>query len=158
MNPLFKNTLFFIFLLSNTFLNAQNLFTRDKDGRALADEDWAKGEAKYFFWGLRDYNKAEYENDLYLEHLGIFVTHMGCLVSRKERDYNKRIQEIVKEKYERDIFLTLRKDANIFYDSLNELNTRKAVFLGGEKHLWEWSNEIGRYFQQHIQRTVKKLT
>ena len=128
-----------------------------ENGKTKADQDWANGTAKYYFWGLRDYKKSEYESDLYLEHLGIFVTHLGCLVSRTERDYNGRIKEIVKEKYGRDIFLTLKKNARLFYDSLNKLETRKAIFSGGEKHLWSWFNEIGRYYQNHIQNDDKKV-
>ena len=46
MNPLLKNTLFLVFLLSNTVLNAQETDTRV---RAEADEDWANGTAKYYF-------------------------------------------------------------------------------------------------------------
>lgn len=157
MNHLVKNTLSLIFLLSNTILNAQNLSEMGENGKTKADEDWANGTAKYYFWGLRNYNKSEYESDLYLEHLGIFVTHLGCLAFGNDRDYNERIKEIVKEKYGRDIFLTLKKDARAFYDSLKKLETRKAIFLGGEKHLWHWFNEIGRYFQHRIKNDGKEI-
>jgi hypothetical protein len=157
MNFLLKNTLFLLFLLMNAVLNAQDMLAKGKDGRVAADEDWANGTAKYYFFGLRDYNKAEYENDLYLEHLGIYVTHLGCLAYGTERDYNKRIKEIVKEKYGRDIFKDLKKNARIFYDSLDRIETRKAIFAGGEKHLRNWFNEIARYYQSYIQRDGKDV-
>ena len=59
MTPLFKNALLLTFLLLNTVLNAQDTLAKVKNGREKADEDWANGTAKYYFWGLRNYNKLE---------------------------------------------------------------------------------------------------
>jgi hypothetical protein len=56
------------------------------------------------------------------------------LRSGREEGYNIRIKEKLKEKYGRDIFKTLKKDMLVFYDSLNRLKTRNAIFTQGEKH------------------------
>ena len=142
MNPLFKNTLFLIFFLSNTFLNAQETDTRV---RAEADEDWANGTAKYHYSvGKARNEKIDYR--LYLEHLGVFLTFYECL--RPPESYNIRIEEKLKEKYGRDMITTLKKDAGAFYDSLDRLTTRKAIFSKGEKQLLEAFRTMAYFFKE----------
>ena len=147
MNPLLKNTLFLLFLLVNAVLNAQQT---DARVRAEADEDWANGTAKYYFSvgrGINERGRNEKLNySLYLEHLGLFLETYECL--RPPESYNIRIQEKLKEKYGRDMFATLQKDTRAFYDSLDRLETRKAIFSDGEKQLLEVLRTIAYFFKE----------
>jgi hypothetical protein len=151
MNFLFKITFFFSFTLLCIAVNGQNRAYGDEQGIKEANEDWAKNEAKYFIYGLKSFAKNDFEDGLYLEHLGVFLTQKGCFVSGTERGYNMRIIELLKEKlkteYGRDKLITLKRDVRIFYDSLNKLKTRKALFKGGEKHLSESLNSMAQYWQ-----------
>lgn len=142
MNPLLKTILSLVFLLSNTVLNAQQT---DARVRAEADEDWANGTAKYHLsFGKAMNEKVNYR--LYFEHLGLFLNYYQCL--RPPEGYNIRIEEKLKEKYGRDMMATLKKDAKAFYDSLDRLETRKAIFADGEKQLLEVLRTIAYFFKE----------
>lgn len=141
-----KNAFFFIFLLSNAVLHGQNLSTDDKRARAEAQEDWANGIAKYYVCFGKGVKK-KIDCSLYLEHLGLFEESYQCLSPPK--GYNIQIEAILKEKHGRDMFKTLEPDAQTFYDSLNKLITRNAIFRRGEKRFWLYLNNQCTYLQIH---------
>ena len=140
MATLFKITFFLCFILSTIVVNGQN---GDAEGRVEADEDWAKGNAQYYDLG----ELREVDCDLYLEYLGVLRRFVGCIRLNKYDGYNNRIKEKLKEKYGRDMFISIKHDVHIFYDSLNKLKTRKAIFKEGEKCLLEWLNTAAQYLQ-----------
>ena len=84
---------------------------------------------------------------LYFEHLGLFLTSTGCLLHDKTRSYNGVIKEKLKERYGRDMLITFKKDMRVFYDSLNRLKTRKAIFRRGEKHVLDWFKSMADFYQ-----------
>jgi hypothetical protein len=146
MKTLFKITLFFSFLCLNAVTNAQNLSEYDKKGMVEADADWANGTAKYYISFGRTMNeKPNYS--LYLEHLGLFKETYQCI--HPPKGYNIRIEEKMEEKYGRDMFKNLKKDAQLFYDSLNKVKMRKAIFSTGEKHFLYFLNLQCDYFKDY---------
>lgn len=172
MTILLKTLLSFSFLFIITLSNAQNsssndleggylpiplsvkMAQNDLEGRAEADEDWAKGEAKYHFSIGRLFNdvgriNSDLDYSLYFEHLGIFIHYFECLKPPNMEGYNMRIKEKLKEKYGRDMFKTLKKDRRIFYDSLNRLKTRNAIFSEGDKHFKMFLNFQCDYFKAY---------
>jgi hypothetical protein len=150
MKAVLKTLLCFIFI--NTALNAQT--EEDTKVKAEAREDWANGTAKYYG------SSKIYDLDctLYLEHLGIFLTPIGCLLHDKARRYNPVIEEKLKEKYGRDMLITLKKDRRVFYDSLSRLKNRKAIFCIGERHLLDWFNESARYYIYYNDKKMMDLS
>lgn len=146
MNILLK-TLFFVPFIFPTFvLSSQNLTIKDREGIIKADTDWAKGKAK-FYVSVGTHYRNPIEDELYFEHLGMVIVYHECLWDGTEAGYNKQIKEKLKAKYGRDMFVNLKHDTKVFYDSLNRLKNRNAIFSGGEKHLWGAFNEEYHYFQ-----------
>jgi hypothetical protein len=145
MNTVLKTLIFFSFIFLNGILNAQN----PKDGRTEADEDWANGAAKYHDLGGGKGGRLQFDSEshLYFEHLGLDLHIPGCLRMGTEQDYNNRIKEKLKEKYGRDMFATFEHDKRAFYDSLNRLKTRKAIFSDGDKRFFEWFYQTAQYIQ-----------
>jgi hypothetical protein len=154
MNTVLKISFFFSFIFLNAVLSGQDRSERDKHNRIEAEQDWANGNAQYY--GSSEMWDIDYT--LYFEHLGLFLTPVGCLSHDRARSYNPVIEEKLKEKYGRDMFITLKKDRRVFYDSLNHLKNRKAIFRRGEKHLLDWFNQSARDYIYYNDKKMMDLS
>ena len=89
-----------------------------EDGRMEAEEDISKGILSYLSFGLPsayDMAYADFKRSYILEKYGVTTGLGGCVISNHSECYQKRMLQAIHEKYGKDFFSRVGKEARKAY-------------------------------------------
>ena len=90
-----------------------------ENGTDKAIEDFNNGIYKVYSFGLlaniEDYGFNDYYEDYVFKKYGVLFSHRGCVVMSNDECYSNKMEELLYQKYGKDMFDIARKEAGLAF-------------------------------------------
>ncbi|WP_298902700.1 hypothetical protein [uncultured Psychroserpens sp.] len=139
-----KQLLALSFIFLSLVVNAQQVRIIESEitcesGEDMATKDFDKGIYKVYSFGLlgkiEDYGFGEYYKDYVFKKYGVLFIHQGCVIVKDEECYTIKMEELLYQKYGKNMFEIARKEAGLAfkqtlkYEKIKERMDANKVFF-----------------------------